>query len=70
MSLLSIDSILKEMEYYEENSYDFDDFLNRTDSLLEACAITESDSEIYDKITKRLKLDILVVERFVEVNDC
>ena len=70
MSLLSIDSILKEMEYYEENSYDFDDFLNRTDSLLEACAITESDSEIYDKITKRLKLDILDVERFVEVNDC
>lgn len=70
MSLLSVENIIRELEYYEENSYDLDDFLDRSDSLLEACAITEEAINDYNKITKRLKLDIFDIEKFVEVNNC
>lgn len=67
MSLLSIDSILAELSYYNDISYDIDEFLDRADSLLESVVLNEAE---YDKVTKRLKLDILDVEKFVEVNNC
>ena len=67
MSLLSLDSILKEIQYYDEHSDSLDEFLERTDSLLESCYLTE---EEYNKLTKPLKLDILDVEKYVKINNC
>ena len=67
MSLLSMDNIIRELEYSQEMAYDFDDFLARADSILESNLLEEVE---YNKITKRFKLDILNIEEFVRKNDC
>lgn len=65
--LLSYENIMKEIEYHDRNSYDFDDFLARTDSLLESCMLEEVE---YTKVTKRLQLEIFDIEKFVSRNEC
>ena len=67
MSLLSMDNIIREVEYSQEMAYDFDDFLARADSILESNLLEEVE---YNKITKRFELDILNIEEFVRKNDC
>ena len=67
MSLLSLESIQAEIDYYQEHSANMDELLDRVDSLLENCYLTE---EEYNKVTKRIKFDILDVNKFVEVNNC
>ena len=67
MSLLSMDNIIRELEYSQEMAYDFDDFLARADSILESNLLEEVE---YNKITKRFELDILNIEEFVRKNDC
>ena len=62
MSLLSMDNIIRELEYSQEMAYDFDDFLARADSILESNLLEEVE---YNKITKRFELDILNIEEFV-----
>ena len=53
--------------FASDMSYDLDDFLDRADSLLEVCNLNEAD---YSKITKRLKMEILDIEKYVSRNDC
>ena len=65
---LSVDAILTELAYYSEQNMDIVDFLDEADDLLDS--IDQLDKKDYNKITKRLKLDILDVNRYVEVNNC
>lgn len=67
MGLLSFDNVLRELAFASDMSYDLDDFLDRADSLLEVCNLNEAD---YSKITKRLKMEILDIEKYVSRNDC
>ena len=67
MSILSIDNIVRELEIMQESAYDILDFIDETNDYLNNAYLTE---EEYMKVTNRLKLDILDVERFVSVNDC
>lgn len=67
MNILSTDGMLAEMSYYWDISQDLDEFLNRTDSLLEVCPLNEAE---YNQITQRLELDILDVDQFVKNNNC
>ena len=48
MSLLSMDNIIRELEYSQEMAYDFDDFLARADSILESNLLEEVE---YNKIS-------------------
>lgn len=61
-------SVLKEIESYTDTYKDTDSVLEATDSLLDSI-VPLSEAE-YEKITKRLAIEILDIERFVKVNQC
>lgn len=65
--MLSINTILKEIDAISKNKLDITECLESTNILLEFAALTEAE---YQKVTEHLKLDIVDVERFVRVNDC
>lgn len=64
---MSSDAILHEFAIYNEACTDLVDFLESADDLIDSISINE---ETYDKVTKRLKLDILDVEKYVKINEC
>ena len=66
MALLSEAAILKELEAMSNRIMDFDEFLYEADEFLEAVA--GPDVKIYDKVTNRLKLEVLDVEKYIRVN--
>ena len=76
MVRLSTNSILCELAYLSDslqenalisgNTFDINTFLDEANSLLETQILTE---EEYNKITDRLRIEILDVEKFVKVND-
>lgn len=67
MSILSEKSIIEEMQYISTFNMDISAVLEQYDRLLETAYLTE---EEYNKVTKRLKLDILDIEKYVKENDC
>lgn len=64
---MSIDSILAELDAYYKSSIDITDVLEAGDALLDSISLEKPE---YDKLTRRLVLDILDVEKFVKVNEC
>lgn len=66
MSILSIDNIARELNYMHENYANILDYIDECNDYLNNAYLTE---EEYNKVTNRLELDILDVERFVAVND-
>lgn len=65
MSIFSESAILKELEYNLKTTPNIEDFLETANSLL--ASLSEAQ---YDKVTQKLKLSILDIERFVKVNNC
>ncbi len=65
--ILSEDNILRELAFTADNNPDISNFLKQGDDLLDNLVM---EAEEYDKVTQRLQLDILDVERFVKVNNC
>lgn len=66
MSLISTDSIIRELSYMESQIPDASEFLEVVDNYLEDADLSQDQ---YDKITKRFKLDILDVEEYVKQNN-
>ena len=68
MVTLSSESIMNEIEDYIDRFNDTDAVLEAADEFISSLSyISESD---YDKVTKRLTIDILDIERFVRANEC
>ena len=68
MIRMSSTAILNEIESYIDQYSDTADVLEAADNLLDSLEpISEAE---YDKITKRLSIEVLDVERFVKVNQC
>lgn len=77
MATLSINAILSELAYIsdtlqedaimEGHTFDISDFLEEANSLIDTQILTE---EQYDKITDRLRIEILDPEEFVKKNEC
>ena len=67
MSLLSTDNIIKELQYIHSTCLDNANFLESADELLDLYSLNEAE---YNKVTSRLKLEILDVDLFVERNNC
>lgn len=65
--ILSEDNILRELAYSADNNLDISNFLESGDDLLDNLLLEEDE---YNKVTQRLQLDILDVEKFVKVNNC
>ena len=65
--MLSTQSILQELNYLSVNSTDVLSFIESANSLLDSVPLSEAQ---YDKVTEHLRLEILDVERFVQVNNC
>ena len=65
--MLSTNNILRELSFVADNNHDITDFLEEANNIIESEVITEAQ---YQKITEHLRLDILDVERFVQVNEC
>lgn len=64
--MLSTQSILSELAYISDNTTDIIDFFDEANDLLNSVVLSEAQ---YNKITDRLKIDILDVERFIKNND-
>lgn len=65
--LLGTPNILRELAFAADQNDDICDFLDEANAIIES----EVDSdEKYNKVTEKLKLDILDVERYVSVNNC
>ena len=67
MRILTENSIVKELMSMNQSSFDTVSFLEEADSFLDSVCESEED---YNRITNRLKLDILDVELFVQRNKC
>ena len=67
MSILSIDNIVNEINVIQDHCADITQFIDEANDYLNNAYLTE---EQYEKVTTRLRLDILDVEKFVSVNDC
>lgn len=65
MSIMSTDSVLRELAVSARNTLDITEFLEDANILLMSL-----NEEQYDKVTKHLRLEILDIERFVKVNNC
>lgn len=65
---MSTPAILGEIESYIERFSDTDNVLEAVDELLEA--VEDLPKTEYDKVTKRLAVEVLDIERFVKVNQC
>ena len=65
--MLTTDSILKELSVMSEMSTDIVDFLEDANSFLNSLSLNEAE---YDKVTDKLRLEILDVDRFIKVNEC
>lgn len=68
--ILSEENILRELAFNADNSSDITSFLESGDDMLYNYLLEETEADQYNKITRRLKLDVLDVEQFVKVNDC
>lgn len=64
---MNSEAILQELSYYYDKYQDISTFLEAGDDLLTQI---DMDKQTYDKVTKRLKLEILDVEKFVKEHDC
>ena len=62
--MLTTDSILKELSVMSEMSTDIVDFLEDANSFLNSLSLNEAE---YDKVTDKLRLEILDVDRFIKV---
>ena len=76
MALLSTESVLKEIEYAQEHSSDYEELLGRISSLLE-CNYGDkngflrlNEAEEYNKVIEHLRLEVFDIDKFVKVNDC
>ena len=67
MSLISLDNVIKEMEFIASKPVDILDKIDELNEAIDLYALSEAE---YEKVTPHLKLEILDVERFVKVNDC
>ena len=67
MSLISLDNVIQEMQYVASKPQDILETLDELNSLVDNYSLTEAE---YNKATEHLRLDILDIERFVDVNDC
>ena len=65
--MLTTDSILKELSVMSEMSTDIVDFLEDANSFLNSLSLNEAE---YDKVTAKLRLEILDVDRSIKVNEC
>lgn len=66
MSMLSTDSILRELSYISWQVTDIADFLEAADLYMED---VDASPEQYNKVTPRLKLDILDIEEYIRKNN-
>ena len=66
MSVLSMEAAEKELAMIEEG-LDILDYIDEVNTILNISNLNEAE---YNKVTSHLRLDILDIERFVEVNDC
>lgn len=66
MSLLSTESILRELSYISWQIDNINDFLEAADAYMDNINATPDE---YNKVTKKLKLDILDVEKYVKDNN-
>ena len=67
--ILSEDNILRELAFQYNEYNDISTFLEAGDDTL-FTYIKEDIDEPYNKITRRLQLDILDVEKFIKINNC
>ena len=67
--ILSEDNILRELAFQYNGYNDISTFLEAGDDTL-FTYIKEDIDEPYNKITRRLQLDILDVEKFIKINNC
>ena len=65
--MISTQNILRELNYVASTTGNILEFLDEANSIIESEVLTEAQ---YNKITEHLRLDILDIERFVEVNNC
>lgn len=64
---LSADFVLSELAAYDSMSNDITEILEAGDELLDSISLEKPE---YNKLTQRLKLEVLDVERYVKVNKC
>ena len=67
MALISLDNIEKELDYVMENNTDILDIIDESNRIIDIYALNEAE---YNKAVEHLRLDILDVDKFVNVNDC
>lgn len=67
MSLISLDNVIKEMQYVTTKQQDILDTIDELNNIVEMYALTEAE---YNKVTPHLRLEVLDIEKFVAVNDC
>lgn len=65
--MLSTDNVLRELAFVASNNADITEFLEEANNVLESNVLNESQ---YDKVFSHLRLEILDVERFIQVNNC
>ena len=68
--ILSEENVLRELAFTADGYDDISEFLECGDELLYTFLLEQSDQDQYDKITRRLELDIFDVEKFVKINNC
>ena len=68
--ILSEENVLRELAFTADGYDDISEFLECGDELLYTFLLEQSDQDQYDKITRRLELDIFDVDKFVKINNC